>query len=61
MKKKIWKIIIKKLSLMEEFWFCNNIITINEYNYLKQLRYLIRIFCFQEELQNLFFESWNFK
>jgi len=35
----------------------NNIITKNEYNYLKELRQLIRIFCFQEELQNLFFES----
>jgi len=34
----------------------NNIITKNEYNYLKELRQLIRIFCFQEELQNLFFE-----
>ena len=35
----------------------NNIITNNEYNYLKELRQLIRIFCFQEELQKLFFES----
>ena len=34
----------------------NNIIIKNEYNYLKELRQLIRIFCFQEELQNLFFE-----
>ena len=35
----------------------NNLITNNEYNYLKELRQLIRIFCFQEELQNLFLES----
>ena len=42
----------EKMSFYPE----NNIIAKNEYNYLKELRQLIRIFSFQEDLQNLVFE-----